>query len=113
MSPADYTATAWPDEPGRHAPTPKPAPPLADCDVCHLPAPVARFGPHIDDLIGAPHRLHIVFHNQQRISEIFEAIQGLQQPLGITRMQAHRWLIQNVDTSGQTAAQLRSQTDTL
>ena len=54
MSPAEYTTATWPDEPGRHALAPKPAPPLADCDLCANPVPVATLAIATRDAAGDP-----------------------------------------------------------
>ena len=54
-----------------------------------------------------------MFDNDQRVAEVAKALQGGDQALVITLMQANRWLIQDVENPDQSRPDLGGQPDTL
>ena len=52
------------------------------------PAVFAGSRPQIDDSIGRVHDLRVVLHNQDGIAEVTQVMQDLDEPLGITIVQA-------------------------
>ena len=73
----------------------------------------ARAGTQIQHVIGGQDGVGIVFHHQQRIAEIAQALQDFNQAMRIARMQADRRLIQHVERAHQMGAQRSSQLDAL
>jgi hypothetical protein len=64
-------------------------------------------------MVGGTDGFFIMFHHQHRIAEIAQALEGGQQALIITLMQADGRLIKDVQNAGQGRADLGCQADPL
>ena len=64
--------------------------------------------PKVDDAVGFPDRLFVVFDDDDRIAHIAQVLQGIDQLFIVARMQADRGFIQNIGDADQAAANLRS-----
>jgi hypothetical protein len=51
----------------------------------------------IDDVIGASHRLVIMFNNDERVTFFPQRSERIEQPKIVSRMQSNRGLIQHVE----------------
>ena len=66
---------------------------------------LARAGAEIENLVRCEHRVGIVLDHQQRVPQVAQAFQDLDQPVRVARMQSDRRLVEHV----QGAHQMRSQ----
>ena len=73
----------------------------------------ARAGPQVDQPIGDAHGLFVMLDHQQRIAEVAQSHQRVDQPGVVALVQADRRLVQHVEDAGQLAADLRRQPDAL
>ena len=82
--------------------------------LCHqTPAALARTRPDVDDVIRMADGVLVMLHHHQRVALVTQALQGTQQNLVITRVQADGRLVQHVTHALQIAAQLRGQANAL
>ncbi len=72
-----------------------------------------RTGPEVDDMIGRPHRLFVMFHNDDGVAGVAEAGERIQQAAIVAGMQADGRFVQDVQHAHQAAADLAGQADTL
>ena len=77
------------------------------------PTPLARTRPDVDDVVRMADGVHVVLHHHQRVALVAQALQGAQQNLVVTRVQADGRLVQHVTHALQIAAQLRGQANAL
>ena len=81
---------------------------------CHQPpAAFARARANVDDVVGAADGVFVVLHHHQRVALVAQLVQGVQQNLVVTGVQADGGFVQHVTHTLQVAAQLRRQADTL
>ncbi len=78
-----------------------------------VPTAHSRSWPEIDEQIGSPHRIFIVFYDDQRIAKISQSLKRLQQPVIVPRMKPDRGLIQHIKDTYQTRTDLTRQPDPL
>ena len=78
-----------------------------------VPAVYARAGAHVHNVVGLEHRLLVVLHDDQRVAQIAQMAQRVQQAAIVPLVQADGRLIQNVQHAHQTGADLRCQPDAL
>ena len=64
---------------------------------------------NINDVIGSTHSVLIMFNYQQRVTQVAQACQRLDQTLIIALVEANTWFIKNVEHSHQSRADLRCQ----
>ena len=69
--------------------------------------------PDIHNIIRRPHRILIMLHNKNRISQIPQVKQSRKQLVIVPLVKTNTWLIQNIGNSHQTGANLSCQTDSL
>ena len=74
---------------------------------------LSGFRTDIHDIICRQHRILVVLHHNERISQIPETFQRVDQFIIVSLVKTDARLIQNVRHSHQTGADLGSQTDTL
>ena len=74
-----------------------------------LPGP----GADVDDLVRGVHGFLVVLHHQQGIAQITQMLKSFQELAIIPLVQADAGLVQNVEHTGQAAADLGSQANTL
>ena len=70
-------------------------------------------GTEIEQLVGAADHFAVVLDHQQRIAQVAELLQGVQQPAVVARVQADRRLVEHVEHAAQPAAHLGRQADAL
>ena len=85
------------------------AQPLRTSAVEHAPAVRAGVGPDVDDPVGAPHHVEIVFHDEDRVAAVAQSLQGVDQRLAVGRVQPRRGLVEHIDDAEQLRLQLRGQ----
>ncbi|ESS09576.1 MAG: hypothetical protein A07HN63_00783, partial [uncultured archaeon A07HN63] len=79
----------------------------------NLAAAPARAGTHVDDRIGPADRLLVVFDDEQRVAEIAQPLEGVEQPVEITLVEPNRGLVEHVEHADEAGADLRRQPDAL
>ena len=68
-----------------------------------------RPGPKVDDLVGFPDRLFVMFDDDDGIAHIAQMFEGVDQLLIVARMQADGGFIENVGDADKSAANLRGE----
>ena len=68
---------------------------------------------HVDQVIGGANRFLVVFDDKNRVVEIAQTPQRIEQPRVVALMETDRRLIQHIENAGQTGSDLRSQSYTL
>ena len=79
----------------------------------HLAAVLARAGPDVDDPVGDPDGVLVVLDDDQRVAEVLEPDQGLDQPVVVALVQPDRRLVEDVEHADQAGADLGGQPDPL
>ena len=79
----------------------------------HLAAMHAGSRPEIDDIIGLPDRILVVLDHDDRIAEIAQIRQRVEQPLIVALVQADRGFIEDVHDADQARTDLACQPDAL
>src|SRR2546427_9511459 len=67
----------------------------------------------IQNTVGGPHDIRIVLDNQDRVSQIAQVVQDLNQAMSVTAMKSNGGLIQHIECSYQAGTQRRGQLDAL
>ena len=67
----------------------------------------------IENAVGGAHHVGIVLHHQDRVSQVAQVVQDLDQPVGVAAVQSDGRLVQHVERSHQTRAQRRRQLNAL
>ena len=70
-------------------------------------------GPKSTIVVGRPHRLFVVLDDDDRVSQVAQLRERVQQPVVVARVQADRRLVEDVEHAHQSAADLAGQTDPL
>ena len=78
-----------------------------------LAAAVARAGAEVEQVVGRLDHLAVVLDEDQRVAQVAELLQRLEQPAVVARVQADRRLVEHVQHAGQAAADLAGQADAL
>src|SRR3989440_12804727 len=68
---------------------------------------------NIDDVVGRPHRVLVVLDNEQRITQVAQAYQGLNQTCIVTLVKSDTWLITDIEHPHESRTNLCCQADTL
>ena len=67
----------------------------------------------IDDIIGSPHGIFVVFDDDECIAQVAQALEGFQELVVIPLMQADRRFVQDVEDADQARTDLGRQADSL
>ncbi len=67
----------------------------------------------VDDPVGRADGVLVVFDDDQRVAEVAEAGEGLDQPAVVTLVETDRRLVEDVQDAGETGPDLRRETDAL
>ena len=67
----------------------------------------------IDDIIGNPHGIFVVFDDDECIAQVAQALEGFQELVVIPLMQADRRFVQDVEDADQARTDLGRQADSL
>ena len=78
-----------------------------------LPAVAAGRRAEIQQLVGVLNYFAVVLDDQQRVSEVAELFEGVQEPAIVAGMQPDGRLVEHIEHAAQAAADLRRQTDAL
>jgi hypothetical protein len=70
-------------------------------------------GADVDDVVGDPDGLLVVFDDDQGVAQVAEADQGLDEPLVVPLMEPDRGLVEDVEHPHQTRADLGGEPDPL
>ena len=73
----------------------------------------ASTGTHIDNPVGHPNRILVMFHNNQRIANIPQTLQGLNEFMVVPLVQTDGRFIQHIENSHQVGSNLGRKADTL
>ena len=79
----------------------------------HLAAAFSGARPQIENAVGGPHHVRIVLNYQNRISQVAQVVQNLDQAVSVATMQADRRLVQHIQSSDQARAQRSRQLNAL
>src|SRR5215213_7559377 len=80
----------------------------------HYPAAVfTGTWTNVDRPVGGLDRFLVVFHHDQRVAQIPQPQQGLDQPAVIALMQPDTWLVKHVEDAHESRADLRREADSL
>ena len=71
-----------------------------------LPALLARGRSDVDDPVGVPDDVHLMLHDEERVSRALELIERLEQRLGVRRMEPRGGLVEHVHHAEQVGAHL-------
>ncbi|OPZ44246.1 MAG: hypothetical protein BWY93_00638 [Euryarchaeota archaeon ADurb.BinA087] len=91
----------------------------APLDLCggsfryHVPAVEAGARPHVHNIIGAPYGILVMFDHDERVPEVAEPPEGVDQLLVVFLVEADRGLIEHVQHSHQVGPDLGCQADPL
>ena len=77
------------------------------------PAVFPCTGPDVDDMVGDPDRVLVVLHDDQGVAEVAEPQECLDQTLVVTLVEPDGWLIEDVEDTNETGADLGGQPDPL
>ena len=70
-------------------------------------------GPKSTIVVGGPHRVFVVLDDDDRVAQVAQLMQRVEQRSIVARMQADRRLVENVQHADQAAADLAGQADAL
>ena len=76
-------------------------------------AMLARARPHVDDVVGGAHRVLVMLDDDQRVAQVAQAHQRLDQARVVALVQADARLVEDVEHAHQARADLRRQADAL
>ena len=79
----------------------------------NTPAVLARARAQIDDVIGRPHHVGIVLHDDDRVAEIAQFFEDADQPRRVARVQADGRLIEHIAGAHQPRAEAGRKLDAL
>ncbi len=83
--------------------------PLGDDGAAVFP----RFRADIDDVVGSPHGVVIVFDDDEGIAQIAQVAQGVEEAVIVPLMEADRRFIEDVEDADQARSDLSGQADSL
>src|SRR5581483_5453150 len=78
-----------------------------------LAAAVAGAGAEIEKIIRRANNLAIVLDDDERVAQVAQVLERLQEPAIVARMQSNSRLIEDVEHAGEAAADLAGQADAL
>ena len=78
-----------------------------------MSAGVARAGAEIHDVIGAANRFFVVLDDENRVAEIAQRFERVEQAAIVARVQTDGRLVEHVEHAAQSRADLRRQTNAL
>src|SRR5215204_4362606 len=67
----------------------------------------------VNDPVGPPHHIFVVFNHDQRVANVAQTNQSFDQPLVVTLVQSDARLVEDVEHTHQTRADLGSKPDAL
>ena len=70
-------------------------------------------GSQIENEVGLSYRLFVVLHHDDRVPQIAQSLERLQQSPVVTLMESDGWFIQHVQHAGQLASDLSGQANAL
>ena len=73
----------------------------------------ARSRAHVDEVVGRPHEVLVVFHHHDGVAQVAQRAQHLQEPDVVAGVQADAGFIEDVERAGEVAAQTAGQLDAL
>ena len=73
----------------------------------------ARAGAQINDVVGAAHRLFVVFDNDYGVAAIFQGLQGGEKLFVVARVEADGGFVENVEDAAEIGAELGGEADAL
>ncbi len=78
-----------------------------------LAAVLPRAGPDIDDPVGRTNRVFVVFDDDERVSEVAQLFERLDQAAVVALVQADRRLVEHVEHAREAGTDLRGEADAL
>ncbi len=68
---------------------------------------------HVDDIVGTEYGLFVVFNDNERVAQVAQMLQRIDQPLIVPLMQSYGRFIKDVHDTHQRRSYLGSKPDTL
>src|SRR6202030_2416048 len=78
-----------------------------------MAAGISCSGAEVNDKIGAPDGLFVVFHDEYGIADIARLLEGSEQPMVIARVQADGRLVEHIEHASKARANLSGQANAL
>ena len=78
-----------------------------------VPAGAAGARPDVDQVVGRPQHVQVVFDDQHRVAQIAQAAEHCDQVLGVGRVQADGGLVEDVQHAGESGAEQGGQAQAL
>ena len=79
----------------------------------HLAPQPSGLGTHVDHIVGCQHHVLVMLYHNDRVAQVTQLLQGMNQTQVITLVQSDTWFIENVENVDQLRADLRGQPDAL
>ena len=79
----------------------------------HFAAVDTGLGSDVDDIVGGPHRILIVLHDDQGVAQVPQVLEGIQQHIIVPLVQADGRLVQDIQHAHEGGADLSCQPDAL
>ena len=79
----------------------------------HFATALACTRTKIQNAVRSPHDVGIVFHDEDRISQVAQIMKDFDQPVCVAAVQANRWLIEHIQRSHQARPQRSCELDSL
>ena len=73
----------------------------------------AGAGAEVDEVVGGPHRVFVVFDDDDRVAEVAEFGERIEQALVVARVEADRGFVEDVEHADEAAADLAGEADAL
>ena len=86
---------------------------LNDAFDDHLAAEPASPGPKVDHIVGGPNGVLVMFDDQDRVAEIAEFFQGLEEPVVVALVEPDAGLVEDIEHSDQSGPDLGREPDPL
>src|SRR3546814_16477367 len=77
-------------------------------DVCS-----SDLRPHVDDIVGGADRILVMFHDDDGVAEVAQALERDEQAVIVALVQADGGFVEDVEDARQAAADLRGEADAL
>ena len=73
----------------------------------------AGAGAEVDDVVGGPHRVFVVLDDDDRVAQVAERRERVEQAVVVARVEADRGFVEDVEHADEPAADLAGEADAL
>ena len=81
--------------------------------VHYLAALASRTWTEVDDVVGIPHHLFVVFDDNDGVTAVAQSLESRDKPLVVARVQTDCRLVEDIENAGEPRANLRREADAL